>query len=52
MIPHLDGGRPVWDRSKDEIMRQVEESVRKHGKTGFVDPTLLRERKVLATETR
>ena len=37
------------DRSKDEIMRRVEESVRKHGKTGFVDPTHLRERKVLAT---
>ena len=38
------------DRPKDEIMRRVEESVRKHGKTRFfVDPTHLRERKVLAT---
>ena len=38
--------------SKDEIMREVEESVRKHGKTGFIDPTLLRERKVLTTGDR
>ena len=37
------------DRPNDEIMRQVEESVRKHGKTSFIDPTLLRERKVPAT---
>jgi catechol-2,3-dioxygenase len=44
--PYLEG--VDFDRPKDEIMRRVEESVRKHGKTGFVDPTILRERKVLA----
>jgi catechol 2,3-dioxygenase-like lactoylglutathione lyase family enzyme len=40
------------DRPKDEIVRQVEESVRKHGRTGFIDPTIIRERKVLARSAR
>jgi catechol-2,3-dioxygenase len=44
--PYLEG--VDLERPKDEIIRQVEESVRQHGRTGFIDPTIIRERKVLA----
>lgn len=36
------------DQPKEQIMRQVEESVRQHGRTGYIDPAIVRERKVLA----
>ena len=36
------------DRPNDEILRRVEESVRQHGRTGYIDPTIVRERRVLA----
>lgn len=35
-------------QSPDEIMRQVEESVREYGKTGFMDPTALEEQDIKA----
>jgi hypothetical protein len=44
--PYLEG--LDLEQPKDEIIRQVEESVRQHGRTGFIDPTIIRERKVLA----
>lgn len=44
--PYLDG--VDLEQPKDEIMRRVEESVRQHGRTGFIDPTIIRERRVLA----
>jgi catechol-2,3-dioxygenase len=43
--PYLEG--LDLDRPQDEIIRQVQESVRKHGRTGFIDPAILKERKVL-----
>ena len=44
--PYLEG--LDFDRPKEEILRRVEESVRQHGRTGYVDQTLVRERRVLA----
>jgi len=44
--PYLEG--VDLDRPKDEILRRVEESVRQHGQTGDIDPTIVRERRVLA----
>ena len=43
--PYLEG--VDLDRPRDEIIRRVEESVAKHGRTGYVDPTMLKERRVL-----
>ena len=44
--PYLEG--LDFDRPKDEILHRVEESVRQHGRTGYIDPTIVRERRVLA----
>jgi catechol-2,3-dioxygenase len=44
--PYLEG--VDLEQPKEEIIRRVEESVRRHGRTGFIDPTIISERKVLA----
>ena len=36
-----------FDQPQDEILRRMEASVRQHGATGYIDPTVVRERRVL-----